>query len=369
MMRCPILLLLLFHHEILLSYAPLSCLASDANPLLEVKSAPDLPALVIQGSISTDFHTTFIVRESRNFTFELAAGRWSVHLSGLPNVCDYTVVFKSDSILAKATVFQSIVDTMRRQGEPVGPNVATAQIRTGEVPCFSNGDDAAVLWFTYASHAFLASNTVPFMTPPYRCGLMGDYPQVEAFIEQRYTAQLFNEGSNVLVSKAIFYYDVTNSVPTSTRSHMNCKPTWTNAVYSLLDTTNVGSLLVPSRSRLAVYGLPDQYPDAIGSITVVATNAYLTNIAIAEAPLPGKTLFTEFRLAQSQRPVWFMYYTNRWLTPAELLTLPEYDMALRKRGEHRSMPVWMSIVFAGVCIAALSLPLIRARCVRPRRIT
>lgn len=343
--------------------ALLCCSVQAASPPGDNRMGDCTPTLVVQGTVSVAFHTIWREEVRRTFTWEQNPEGWKVLLSGIPGVSDYTAAFHADGILGCTTVFEGLVREMTRRGVPVGPNLATAQVRAGIVPLFSTEREIGFLWLTFASGVFLSTNTTAYMIPPYAIGFRDGHARFEDLEEQRYSAELARTSRVPFPTKVTYFYGGTNTASVHPQDGFAYSPDWTNALFGVEQTTNVAATIIPRRASLTVFGVHGgEAPFEIGQYSVEVTNAFLQETAVNLIPiLPGTTFVTEGRLADPARRVFFNYWTNRWLTAKEIRALPEYSRALALLGLSERRLTWQGVVLGAACLGILLLPLLAAR--------
>lgn len=321
------------------------------------------PTLVVQGTVSVTYHTIWREERHRAFTCEHNADGWRIILSGMPGVNDYTVAFNSQGILGCATVFDNVLRDMIRRGVPVGSNVATAQVRRGSVPLFSTEKEIGFVWLTFASGTFLSTNTSGFMIPPYELGFRDGHATFEDLEEQGYTADMSPTSRLLFPMRATYFFGDTTTSLKRTDDASTYLPQWTNALYEVQQTTNVAGTVAPHQASLKVFAVHGaKIPFEIGRYSLQLTNAFLQEEAVNLVPdLPAATFFTEGRMADPVKRLFFNYQTNRWLTTDEVRRLPQYSSALARLGLAERRLTTQGVVMGAVCLGILLLPMLRSR--------
>ena len=261
-----------------------------------------------------------VIDEIHSFQWRGVGCKWTLNLSlDRDKIFDYHVLTYDGDMLFAVSSLESANERARAKGEDAGSDFTAVVLRSA-VPRLLEGHEAASIWLTYGSGCYLGSRTNDLAEPPYS---MSD------------SRRSLPTGAEWLLHFTNKWLDRENGV-TSEVAYWDTMPGSrslgfvTNAIYTVLGSSEVDGKVVPTNSVLRIFSIPGidgpqrllyEYDLSANSISVK------DSIVIPLAKLPGVAFVSDFRFAQDPATPWNVHYNRRGAFPTEeeVRALPMFE--------------------------------------------
>ena len=234
----------------------------------------------------------------------------------------------------------------QRRGTGGAENVAVGIIGPQEVPHFPMAPQAGAIWLAYASSRYFDAATASSRVQPAASQLVlyGRNVQPNSFALQQAFWSRRPEPPGALVS-AVYLDDglagLRNGQPVKWPAPLDAG--FTNAIYTALEYTNVGTFSLPTRATLTSFS-PQPVDTELRvvrkfSYDIVTTNLTKNFLHTGDfrPQFPGKTYLNDMRFSTPGYDLYVNYYVDdgHWPTDAEVKKMPEYAAAVAHASQIR----------------------------------